>query len=274
MDQLSQAILLQALAPGRFGRPILYFPIVDSTNEAVRRLAGEGAGEGTAVVGDLQLQGRGRRGRRWLSRPGEGLCLSLLLRPELPPARAAGVTILAAVAAALAIEDRTGLRPGLKWPNDLLLEGRKVGGILAETGLDRDGERYLVLGIGINVHGTGFPPELEGRATSLRLAGGRETGRAELAAGILNELERLYRGFKPAGDILGALPYYRDRSVTVGRRVRASGPGGEISGRALGITEEGGLLLRGEDGREIILSSGEVTLREETREDENAQADR
>lgn len=271
MDQLSQAILSRALAPGRFGRPIYYFTVIDSTNEAVRRLAGEGAGEGAAVVGDVQLQGRGRRGRQWLSRPGEGLCLSLLLRPELPPARTAGVTILAAVAAARAIEDVAELRPGLKWPNDLLLEGRKVGGILAETGRDRDGKGCLVLGIGINVNGQDFPSSLRGIATSLRIAGGREIGRAELASALLSRLEELYRDFHPGGDLSRALPLYRRRSVTLGRRVKARGPAGEISGIAVGIAEGGGLRLQLDNGGETVIASGEVTLRAEGKRVRNDQ---
>ncbi len=262
MDRLSPEIISRALTSRRFGRPLHYFPEVDSTNDTARRLAAEGAGEGTAVISDRQLRGRGRRGRRWLSRTGEGLCLSVILRPRCPPARYPGLTLLAAAAAGRAIESRAGVGFELKWPNDILLGGLKAGGVLAETGTDRDGESFLVVGIGINVSGEDFPPALRGRATSIRRAGGGGAGRAELAAGILAELEELYRDFGPEGDLSRVLAICRERSATIGRLVRASGGGMEAAGLALGITAEGGLRIRQDDGRELTLSSGEVTLRE------------
>lgn len=261
MDQLSPELISEALTSRRFGRPLHYFPVVDSTNETARQLAAAGAGEGTTVISDRQRRGRGRRGRRWLSRAGEGLCLSVVLRPRCRPARYPGLTLLGAAAAGRAIESRTGIGFKLKWPNDILLKGLKAGGVLAETGTGRDGTSFLIVGIGVNVSGEDFPPGLRGRATSIRRAGGR-VGRAELAAGILAELEDLYRGFGPEGDLSRVLGICRERSATIGRRVRATGGGFEVSGLALEITEEGGLRIRLDDGRELTLTSGEVTLRE------------
>lgn len=261
MPPLSEAGIGQALKTRKFGRPIHCFPVVDSTNETIRGLADRGAGEGTAVVAETQLRGRGRRGREWFSPSGEGICLSLLLRPNLPPPKFSGITLLAAAAVSWAIEEQTGLQTVLKWPNDILLEGRKVCGILAETGTDRAGKRYLVLGIGINVGGKEFPPELRGRAISLRMAGGRDLDRTRLIAGILGRLEELYRDFEKEGDLFRVLDFCRSRSVTIGRRVRASGPMGIISGLALDLTNEGGLRLRLDDGEEIVVTSGEVSLR-------------
>jgi BirA family transcriptional regulator, biotin operon repressor / biotin---[acetyl-CoA-carboxylase] ligase len=257
---LSEESIQKELKTGRFGRTLYCFPVVDSTNETLRGLAGRGAEEGTAVVAETQLRGRGRRGRQWFSPAGEGIFLSLLLRPRLPLAKCSGITILAAAAVSWAIEDQTGLRTEVKWPNDILLGSRKVGGILAETGRDGTGERYLVLGIGINVRGESFPPELEDRAVSLRMAGAGNPDRPGLIAAILGRLEELYRDFLGSGDISPALDFCRDRSATLGRRVRAVGPGGEISGLALDLTEEGGLRLRRDNGEELVVTSGEVTL--------------
>ncbi len=263
MDSLSPETLLEALRTEWCGRDIHYFPAVDSTNETARELADNGAGEGAVVITENQLRGRGRRGRQWFSLPGEGVCFSLIHRPELPPARVPGITLLAAVAVGRAIEDQTGLRPGLKWPNDILLTGRKVCGILTETSSDRDGKNYLVLGIGVNVRGDNFPPELRGQAASLEMAGAEGIDRSRLIAGILGRLEELYRVFKTSGDLSPVIELYRSRSVTIGRRVRMTGGGKEISGLALGLTVGGGLRIRQDNGEETVAASGEVSLREE-----------
>lgn len=262
MDQLAKELISGALTSRRFGRPLHCFPVVDSTNETARQLAAEGAAEGTTVISDRQRRGRGRRGRRWISRAGEGLCLSVVLRPRCPPAGYPGLTLLAAAAAGRAIESRAGIGFELKWPNDILLGGRKAGGVLAETGTDRGGVKFLIAGIGVNVHGEDFPSGIRDRATSIQLAGGGEVSRAELAAEILEQLEELYRDFGPNGDLSRVIDICRKRSATIGRRVRASGGGVDAAGLALGITEEGGLRIRLDDGRELTLSSGEVTLRD------------
>lgn len=259
-NPLSAETIEKILPTGRFGRPIFCFPAVDSTNQTLRELAERGAGEGTVVVAEKQLRGRGRRGRQWFSPAGRGLSLSLLLRPELSPEKCSGITLLAAAAVSRAIEVQSGLKPEVKWPNDLLLGGRKVCGILAETGGRGWRKSYLVLGIGINVGGTQFPPELENTAISLQMAGAGNLDRANLAAAILAELETFYRDFQVAGNLGPALDFCRRRSATIGHRVRATGPGGEISGLALGLTEEGGLLLRRDNGEELVVASGEVTL--------------
>ncbi len=267
MERLSPETLRAALQTEWCGREIHYLPTVDSTNEAARRLADAGSKEGAVVITDNQLRGKGRRGRRWFSRPGEGICFSLILRPPLPPAQIPGITLLAGVAVCRAIEDRTGLRPGLKWPNDLILAGKKLGGILAETGSDRKGRGYLILGIGINVREVHFPPELQGDATSLRLAGVANPDRPLLIAGILGRLEELYRDFAVSQDLSPILELYRKRSVTLGRRVQATGPGREFSGLACGLTEEGGLRIRMDNGEETELTSGEISLRETEKSD-------
>ena len=200
------------------------------------------------------------RGREWSSPPGGGIYLSLLLRPTLPPAGFPGITLLAAAAAGRAIEEETGLKPRVKWPNDLLLGGRKVCGILVETGRGGSGKGYLVAGIGLNVERERFPPELAGRAVSLRLAGAENLDRADLIAAVLGRLEELYRDSRGGADLSPALDYCRSRSVTIGERVRVRGPKGEVFGLALDLTDSGGLRLRREDGEEMVVTSGEVTL--------------
>lgn len=260
---LSADLIREMLPAGRFGHPLFYFPAVDSTNGTLRELARRGAGEGTTVVAEQQFRGRGRRGRQWFSPAGGGIYLSLLARPKLSPTKCTGITLLTAAAVGRAIENLTGLIVEIKWPNDLLLEGRKVCGILAESGGDggNSGEkRYLILGIGINVGGDYFPPDLENQAISLRMAGAKNLDRAELISKILGELEIFYEDFKAGGDLSPVLDFCRLRSATIGRRVRAIGAGGEISGLALNLEEDGGLRIQRNNGEHLIVHSGEVTL--------------
>ncbi len=257
---LSADLIRKILPAGQFGRPLFYFPAVDSTNETLRELARRGADEGTTVVAEQQFRGRGRRGRQWFSPAGGGVYLSLLMRPKLPPGKCAGITLLAAAAVGQAIKNQTGLGVKVKWPNDLLLKGRKVCGILAESGGNSGEERCLILGVGINVGRDFFPLDLKDRAISLRIAGAGNLDRAELISGILGELERFYRDFKKEGDLSPALDFCRCHSATIGRRVRAIGTEGEISGLACDLMADGGLRIRRDNGEHLIVHSGEVTL--------------
>ena len=257
---LSAESIRKMLPDGRFGHPLFYFPAVDSTNGTLRELARRGAGEGTTVVAEQQFRGRGRRGRQWFSPAGGGIYLSLLARPKLSPTKCTGITLLTAAAVGRAIENLSGLIPEIKWPNDLLLEGRKVCGILAESGGDDKEKRYLILGIGINVGGDYFPPNLENQAISLRMAGARNLDRAELISEILGELEKFYRDFKAGGDLSQVLDFCRLHSATIGRRVQAIGAEGKISGLALDLEEDGGLRIRRDNGEHLVIHSGEVTL--------------
>lgn len=236
---------------------------IGSTNAEAARLAQQGAPEGTVVIADEQTAGRGRLGRQWHSPPGTGLWLSLVLRPAVPPAACAGMTLTAGVAVAVAIERVTGLAPRIKWPNDVLIGGRKVCGILTEISAEWERVHHLIVGIGINVNQTeaDWPPELQNRATSLRLASGAPVSRHALCAALLDELSRRYPAFQQHG-FAAARADWLARSSVIGKPVAARSVGGTMTtGTAEDVDSDGALLIRQPDGSVARVSSGEVTLR-------------
>lgn len=235
-----------------FGVPLYAFDEVDSTQETLRALARAGAGEGTVVVAEHQRRGRGRRGRSWTDRPGESLLFSVLLTPSLAARDVPQLSLLTAVAVAEAVERQTDVRPAIKWPNDLLLGGRKFVGLLPEAELEGTAVVRVMLGIGVNVDQREFPPELAG-ATSLALEAGRPIDRRPLLAAVLERLEHWYttlpaRGFGPVHR------EWRRRAVTLGRHVVVGG----TAGLALGIDTDGALLLRDAAQRVVRVTAGEV----------------
>lgn len=261
---LYAADLMPALAAR--GLPLQYdvhvHARIDSTNAEAARLAQQGAPEGTVVIADAQTAGRGRLGRTWHSPPGTGLWLSVVLRPPLPPAACSGITLTAGVAVAEAIEQVTGLKPGIKWPNDVLIDGRKVCGILTEIAAEWDKVHHLILGIGINVNQTeaDLPADLRGSAGSLRLASGGRVSRHHLCVALLDEFARRYPAFQRDGFAAVRADWLR-RSVTIGQHVTARSAAGTVSGIADGVDADGALLIRTENGATVRVTSGEVTLR-------------
>lgn len=248
------------------GRRLCCFDELDSTNNCAKTLAQSGAPDGTAVTADSQTAGRGRMDRSFQSPRGQGIYLSVLLRPPLPPDRLPPVTALAGVSVCAAVERVCGVRPGLKWPNDPVLEGKKLCGILTEMSLEAETGRVqsLVLGIGVNV-GQGpedFSPEIREAATSLRQVLGRPVSRPQLTAALLEELDRAYAALL-AGDLSEYLAAYRRRCVNLGKTVRLIpfGGGEGETARAVDIDEAFSLVVRGEDGRERTVRSGEVSVR-------------
>ena len=191
-DKLLPEEVLQGLKTGVFTGPVHYFETLDSTNDLAKALAVQGAPEGTVVVAEAQTSGRGRLGREWDSPPGVGLYVSLVLRPMLPPMELPQITLTTAVAVVRAVRRVAGLAPGIKWPNDLLLNGKKLGGILTEMETESDRIRHVVVGLGLNVNNPGFPPELAATATSLALEAGRTFSRVNLLQAWLEEFEALY----------------------------------------------------------------------------------
>jgi BirA family biotin operon repressor/biotin-[acetyl-CoA-carboxylase] ligase len=237
----------------RFGAVRHELGEVDTTQAVARDLADAGATEGTVVVAEHQRAGRGRSGRSWLDRPGENLLLSLILRPTIRAAEVPQLALLAAVGVAEAIEQVTGLGPAIKWPNDLLLVGRKCAGILAEAASDGAIVTRAILGVGINVNQREFPVELADGATSLALVLGWPVDRRALLAAVLARLEHWYEilrddGFKPIH------PEWCRRSVTLGREVAA----GEIRGTAIALDHDGALVVRLPSGVTGRLVAGEV----------------
>lgn len=241
-----------------------------STNAEAARLAQEGAPEGTVVIADEQTAGRGRLGRQWHSPPRTGLWLSVVLRPALPPSACAGITLTTGVAVAAAIERVTGLQPGIKWPNDVLIGGRKVCGILTEIAAEWERVHHLIVGIGINVNQTesDFSPDLHGRATSLRLACGASVSRQALCVAVLDELSQRYPAFQEAG-FAAAKEDWLARNVIIGEHVIARSASGAVAGIAEDVDSDGALLIRQADGVGVRVMSGEVTLRSDGPEQED-----
>jgi BirA family biotin operon repressor/biotin-[acetyl-CoA-carboxylase] ligase len=243
------------------GRDIRVFEKTNSTNDVVEKLARDGVPEGVVVFAEAQTQGRGRLGRRWISPPRRGLWFSVLLRPNLRPQAATQLTVAAATALVRAIRDTTGLAPEIKWPNDILIRGRKVAGVLTELSAELDHIKYLILGIGVDVNLTAsdFTPELRRVATSLRIELGRELHRADLAAAIVRELDADYRRIR-AGRFEEIVDEWQARCGTLGRRVSIRIADRIVQGQAEALDHDGALLIRTEHGHLERMMGGDVTL--------------
>ncbi len=218
-DALLADDLLARLGRTRIiGRDIHVFEQTTSTNDVVEKLARDGVREGVVVFAESQTKGRGRLGRQWISPERKGLWFSILLRPELRPLETTQLTVAAAAALRRAIQSETGLKPEIKWPNDIVVGGRKVAGILTELSAELDRVRHVILGIGVDVNlGAGeFPPELKITATSLKMESGRPISRAELAVAILRELDEDYARVC-GGRFAGVADDWEEHCTTIGR---------------------------------------------------------
>ncbi len=231
---------------------------LDSTQRLARDLARAGAEEGTTVIAESQSAGRGRLGRQWHSPPGVNLYCSVILRPPLAPAAVPCLALVTGLAVADAVRAVTGLVATLKWPNDVLVGGRKVAGILTELEAEIERVRFVIAGIGVNVNADAFPAELADKATSLRLAAGRPVDRAAVTAGLLAALEGRYRRFLAAG-FAAMRGEWEACSALTGKEVRVTAPEGEVAGRVLGVDDDGALRLEGPGG-ELRVVAGEVTV--------------
>ncbi len=243
------------------GHPVTWYQVLDSTNLQAKLDAEKGAAQGALVVADMQTAGRGRRGRAWNSPPGANIYFSLILKPEFAPDKAAMITPVMGLAVAESIRSTCGLDAGIKWPNDVVIDGKKVCGMLAEMSVERDFIHYVVIGVGINVGQQDFPGEIAATAVSIQQAGGCQVSRAELVAGIMNKFEEYYEEFSAKGDLSGLTERYGSLLVNKGREVRVLDPKGEFQGRALGINPRGELLVEREDGSVTEVYAGEVSVR-------------
>lgn len=258
-DKLLPEEILHRLATERLRGPIYHFDIAASTNDTAKALGARGAPEGALVVAEAQSAGRGRLGRDWLSPPGLGLYASLLLRPALPPSELPPITLTTAVAVVRALTRAAGVIPGIKWPNDLILGGKKVGGILTEMETESDQIRYLVVGLGLNVNNPDFPPDLETIATSLARETGRTFPRVPILQAWLEEFEVLYQQFLGQG-FLEILAEWKEHTVTLGKRVIVRQGARQLEGLALEVAADGALLLETTPGDVVRVTSGEIAL--------------
>lgn len=243
------------------GRDIRVFEETTSTNDVVEKLARDEVKEGVVVFAESQTKGRGRLGRKWISPKGKGLWFSVLLRPELRPTAVTQLTIAAASALRRAIHSVTGVNAQIKWPNDILIGGKKVAGILTELRAELDTVKYIILGMGVDVNQTAheFPPELRSIATSLRVESGSAVSRSELAAMILQELDADYTRIKQGRFAKVAEEWERHCSLLDHHVVIRIGER-QITGRAEALDEDGALLVRTQHGRLERIIGGDVSL--------------
>jgi BirA family biotin operon repressor/biotin-[acetyl-CoA-carboxylase] ligase len=246
------------------GRDIRVFQQTGSTNDIVEKLARDGVREGVVVFAEGQTQGRGRLGRKWISPAGKGLWFSVLLRPDLRPQAATQLTVAAAVAVWRAIRRQTGLTPEIKWPNDVLVRGRKLAGVLTELSAELDQVKYVILGIGVdvNLNASDFPPDVRRLATSLKIETGKPQCRAELAAVLLRELNKEYARVG-RHEFATVAEDWAAQCSTLGRFVRINLGDRVVTGRAESLDEHGALLLRTEHGRLERIVGGDVTMEKE-----------
>lgn len=242
------------------GCEIYCFDSIDSTNTKAKELAEAGHPSGTLVVADQQTLGRGRRGRSWESPAGTGIFMTLMLKPDINPNNASMLTLVAAMATARAITEVTGEAAQIKWPNDIVMNGKKVVGILTEMSAQFDYINHIVVGIGINVHNEEFTEEIAKTASSLLLECGHRIHRASLIEAFLEEFERLYAVYLETEDMSGLQKEYDSLLVNRGRQVRVLDPKEPFEGKAMGITKKGELIVDTWESRKLV-SSGEVSVR-------------
>lgn len=269
---MSREEILNRLRSEYMGRSLYYYDETDSTNARIGELAGAGAPDGTLAVADKQTAGRGRRGRGWDSPPGMNIYMSLLLRPDMDPSDAPMITILMALAVCESVTEVTGGENAgddtpaarIKWPNDIVIRGRKVCGILTEMNMEAGRISGVIVGVGINVNQGErnlFPEEIRDTATSLKLECGHAIDRSILIAMIMERFEDLYGRFTDSGDLAYLTDRYDELLVSRDREVRVLDPQGEYTGISRGIDDRGELLVETPDGEVHRVYAGEVSVR-------------
>jgi BirA family biotin operon repressor/biotin-[acetyl-CoA-carboxylase] ligase len=243
------------------GRDIRVFEETTSTNDVIEKLARDNVKEGVVVFAESQTKGRGRLGRKWISPARKGLWFSMLLRPDLRPQEATQLTVASATALRRAIEANTGVRAKIKWPNDILIGGKKVAGILTELSAELDRVKHIILGIGVDVNltVTEFPTDLRKIATSLKIEAGKPIVRAALAVGILRELDHEYARVC-GGKFETVADEWEEHSCTIGQPVTIRIGDRSIQGRAESLDDDGALLLRTEHGTLERVTGGDVSM--------------
>jgi len=249
--------LPEGILPGR----LEVLPVTDSTNEEAKRAYAAGFPDRSLFVADQQTAGKGRRGRSWSSPRGKDVFFSFLLKPDIPPECASMLTLIAAIAGVEALSRQAEADYRIKWPNDIVLGGRKISGILTEMGADMDQIHYVVPGIGFNLNRTEFPEEIRSFAGSVFLETGRKICRSRLVADYTDEFMRRYEIFLKDPDLSSFMEEYNARLINAGQEVCLIRRGEKIRRTALGINERGELLVRDPEGKIETVFSGEVSVR-------------
>lgn len=257
MEQEKQSGLLRT---SWAGKPCYRLENVDSTNEYAKKIAEQGAEHGTLILAKEQTRGKGRRGRAWMSPKGDNIYMSILLRPQIEPNNASMLTLVAAMAVAEGIREVSGLKTQIKWPNDIVVQGKKVCGILTEMSAEVGKVHYVVIGIGINVHNRDFPQEIRETATSLDLQAGTRQDQTELVEAIWKAFEGYYESYCKTQDMSALQEKYNRQLANCDQAVKVLNGEYSYEGIARGITPKGELLVETE-GETRLVSSGEVSVR-------------
>lgn len=242
------------------GKDIRYYEVTDSTNNQAKQLGKTGAEHGTLVIAEQQLAGRGRSGRSWESPKDGGIFMTLLLRPEIKAIEAPMLTLVTALSVAKAMRNELALPVEIKWPNDIVLNGKKLCGILTEMEADEHGIHYVVIGIGINLWNQSFSEEIASMATSVVLESGKNISKETLIEAVWREFETDYAGFLKSRDLSGMKEEYQTYLVNLDKQVKVLDPKEPYVGIARGITDTGELIVETQNGEQEV-SSGEVSVR-------------
>ena len=260
-DLMTEAEIKSLMHTEWVAKEVLYFDTIDSTNTKAQELAEKGYPSGTLVVADKQESGKGRRGRSWVSPSGTGIFMTLMIKPDINPNNASMLTLVAALAVAKAITSVTGEEAMIKWPNDIVVNGKKVCGILTEMNAQFDYINHIVVGVGINVHNESFPEEISQMASSLMIeAGGKRFHRAQIIAETMLYFEQYYDTFLKTQDLSALVREYDELLVNRNKSVRVLDPKEPFDGKAMGITPKGELIVDTWESRKLV-SSGEVSVR-------------
>lgn len=260
-DILNEYEIASRMQTKWIGKKVVFLKKTGSTNVEARMMAEEGLEHGALVVADTQYGGKGRRGRNWHSPQGTSIAMSLVLKPRLEAEYASMLTLVQAMAVAKAVEEISGLDAKIKWPNDILVNEKKVCGILTEMNLEMMEISSIIIGTGINVNQDAFPEEIAEIATSLKIEKKRSQSRADLIERICELFEEYFEKFMDTKDLSGILEEYNERLISRGRKVKVLDPKGEFTGEALGVNALGELQVRKEDGEIVSVYAGEVSVR-------------
>ncbi|EOD01124.1 biotin--[acetyl-CoA-carboxylase] ligase [Caldisalinibacter kiritimatiensis] len=261
-DVLTYDEIKDLLKTKRIGRDILYFNSIDSTNSKAKQLASDGKGEGTVIISEEQTKGRGRLGRNWVSPKGKGVWMSIIIRPDIQPIDASKITQVTAAAVSKSILE-LGIKNYIKWPNDIIINNKKVCGILTEMSGELNKINYIVIGIGINVNldENEIPNDIKDIATSLKIESGKKVSRKQLVANIFNNFEELYEELLNKNEITHSIEICKENSAVLGKEIRVIFRNKEIRGKAVDLTDEGELLIENQEGKIQKIISGEVSIR-------------
>ena len=252
-DLMTEAEIKSLMHTDWVAKEVLYFDTIDSTNTKAQELAEKGYPSGTLVVADKQESGKGRRGRSWVSPSGTGIFMTLMIKPDINPNNASMLTLVAALAVAKAITSVTGEEALIKWPNDIVVNGKKVCGILTEMNAQFDYINHIVVGIGINVHNESFPEEISQMASSLMIeAGGKRFHRAQIIAETMSYFEQYYDTFLKTQDLSALVREYDELLVNMNKAVRVLDPKEPFDGKAMGITPKGELIVDTWESRKLV----------------------